>query len=361
MTKRLLFITPIFPTEIAGDRAVPFISQFTQQFVTDTDAEVDVISLMYPFSTQKYTVGKVTVYPMGSNFKSSLKQIPYLIKAVLKGKSLHKQNPYDGILCFWYRESALVGKLLSHWLCIKQIVWMLGQDINKNNKYIPLLKVPHDQLIMMSLQQGESFEAYHKIRIQKIANVAITRKLFPEFNSGQRNYDIIGVGNLGALKNYGFFIEIVSELKHKKWNAIIIGEGEEMAMLQEKVTRLGLSENIRFLGALRHKEVLDYMNQSKIFLHTSKSEGGGTVLQEALYSGCRVVSTIAVENNLTQDAFYFSTEKQALVHQMDHLLEKPLVHERIENFKMEDTVKSHLRGFLQRIENLLNPFCNGFE
>jgi glycosyltransferase involved in cell wall biosynthesis len=339
MTKRLLFITPIFPQHSAEDTVVPFISQFTQQFTEDTDVKIDVISLMYPFSTEQYTIGKVTVYPIGSNFKSFLKQIPFLIKAILKGKSLHKQNPYDGVLCFWYRESALVGKVLSRFLKIKQTVWMLGQDINKDNKYIPLLKIPRAQLVMMSLQQSDLFDDYHKIRIEKIANVAITRKLFPVFNSGARQYDILGVGNLGTLKNYTLFVDVISGLKRKNCNAIIIGEGEELAMLKAKVQQLGLSENIRFLGAMPHATVLDYMNQSKIFLHTSKSEGGGTVLQEALYSGCKVVSTIAVENNLETDNFYCSVEKQALADQIDVLLEKPLVHERIENFKMEDSIK----------------------
>jgi glycosyltransferase involved in cell wall biosynthesis len=339
VNKRLLFITPIFPKNNSEDSVVPFISQFTQQFNENTKVEIDVISLMYPFSTAKYSIDNITIYPMGSYFKSFVKQIPYFIKAILKGKSLHKQNPYDGILCFWYRESALVGKVLSRLLNIKQTVWMLGQDINKDNKYIWLLKIPHDRLIMMSLQQSDLFYEYHKIHIQKIANVAITRKLFPEFNSGERKYDILGVGNLGALKNYSLFIDIISDLKYKNYNAIIIGEGEEMAMLKEKVKQLGLTENLRFLGALPHATVLDYMNQSKIFLHTSKSEGGGTVLQEALYSGCKVVSTIAVENNLSEENFYFNSERQALVNQMNLLLEKPLVHQRIENFKMENTIK----------------------
>ncbi len=338
MSKRLLFITPIFPKNISEDHVVPFVSQFTKQFEKITDCEIDVISLMYPFTKEKYSLGNINVYPIGSNFKPSFKQIPHLLKAILKGRSLHKRHKYDGILCFWYRESAMVGKALCNLLQIKQVVWMHGQDINKDNKYISLLKIPHQQLVMISLQQSDFFFQNHKIRVPKIADVAVTRDLFPVFNTDERVYDVVGVGNLGALKNYSLFLDIISLLGRNNYKIIIIGDGEEMDMLKEKSKQLGLG-NIHFLGKLTHKEVLDYLNKSKVFLHTSKSEGGATVVQEALYSGCKVVCTIALENKLEGDHFYFNTDKEQLANQVATLLSKPLEHKRIENFKMEDSIK----------------------
>jgi glycosyltransferase involved in cell wall biosynthesis len=339
MSKRLLFITPIFPQNSSEDHVVPFVSQFSQQFEKITDCEIDVISLMYPFTKEKYSLGNINVYPIGSNFKSIFKQFPHLLKAILKGRSLHKRHKYDGVLCFWYRESTLVGKVLCYLLKIKQVVWMHGQDINKDNKYISLLKIPHQQLIMISLQQSDFFFQNHKIRIRKIANVAVSRNLFPSFNEEERPYDIVGIGNLGALKNYALFIDIISLLEPKNYNVIIIGDGEEMKMLKEKCKQFGLSDNINFLGKLTHKEVLDYLNKSKVFLHTSKSEGGATVVQEALYSGCKVVCTIDMESSFEGDHFYFSTDKEQIANQVATLLSKPLEHKRIENFKMEDSIK----------------------
>ncbi len=339
MTKKLLFITPIFPKSIDEDSVVPFISQFTQSFAQNTNVEIDVISLMYPFFSKKYAVGNVNVYPIGSKFKSIFRQIPFLIKAIFKGNSLGKKNKYDGILCFWYRESALIGWFLSYLLNIKQIVWLLGQDINADNKFIKLLKIPKNQLVLMSKQQSDLFFKYHNIKIDKIANVAITRNLFPELNVNLREIDILGVGNLGALKNYSLFIEIISLLENKNFKAVIIGDGEEMELLKKLTFELEISDKIIFLGALSHIDVLKFMNNSKIFLHTSKSEGGGTVLQEALYSGCKVVSTIAIETKIDDDDFYFSQEKEKLLNKIDFLLSKNLMANRIENFKMEDSIQ----------------------
>lgn len=345
MSKRLLFITPIFPRDLSEDTVVPFISQFTQQFGEVKEVKIDVISLMYPFSSKPYKINNITVYPIGSGFKKAIKKIPSLCKAIYKGILLCRKNKYDGILCFWYRESALVGQILSKLFPKKMVIWMLGQDINKDNIYLKLLRIPKENLVLMSLQQSELFYENHKIKIDKIANVAINRVAFPELNNGERKIDILGVGNLGALKNYSLFVEILSKIENKNLNAVIIGNGEELEMLKAKANQLGLTENLNFTGALSHKKVLDYMNNAKVFLHTSKSEGGGTVLQEALYSGCKVVSTIAVEKTETLENFYFSTNKEELSAKVSAYLNHPGIPKRIEHFKMEDTISMIYHAF----------------
>lgn len=338
MSKRLLFITPIFPKDAAEDTVVPFIIQFTQQFTSDTTVKIDVISLMYPFSKTPYKIGNIDVFPIGSRFKKSVQQLPYLIKAIYKAIRLSRKNKYDGVLCFWYRESALVGKIASYLMRKKLIVWMHGQDINKDNSFISFLKIPKEKLVMLSQQQREFFYQNHQIKVDKIANVAISRAKFPELNNSERKIDVLGVGNLGALKNYSLFIELLSRLKQKNLKTVLIGNGEEMEMLMKKAAKLGLTESVHFTGALSHKEVLEYMKNAKVFMHTSKSEGGGVVLQEALYSGCKVVSTIDIENVEQLDCFYFGTEPNELSAKIDSYLNDGKIPERIEHFKMEDTI-----------------------
>ncbi|MBF6641197.1 glycosyltransferase [Flavobacterium sp. J49] len=345
MSKRLLFITPIFPQNASEDAVVPFIFQFAQQFGKDKEVTIDVISLMYPFSTKPYAINDITVYPIGSRFRKSIRKIPFLCKAIFKGIQLCRKNKYDGVVCFWYIESALVGNIISHLFQKKMVVWMLGQDINKDNAYLKLLKIPKEKLVMISLQQSEHFYNNHKIKVDRIADVAINRAVFPEFNLGERKIDVLGVGNLGALKNYTLFIEILSMLENKNCKAVIIGEGEELEDLKAKANQYGLANNILLTGALSHKEVLNYMNNAKVFLHTSKSEGSGTVLQEALYSGCQVVSTIAVENTETLDQFYFSLNKEDLSAKVSAYLNHPNIPKRTEHFKMEDTISVIYKAF----------------
>ncbi len=348
MANRLLFITPLFPKNDDFDYVVPFVTDFSNHFADETDVKIDVISLMYPFTSKKYEYGKLTVYPIGSKFKNKISLLPYLLLAVAKGIALCRKKEYDGILCFWYRESALIGRILSKLFKIKQIVWMHGQDINKDNKYVNLLKIPASQLIMVSEQQRNFFQENHGIYIEKIANVAINRNSFPELNNSARSIDILGVGNLSALKNYSLFIDIVADLK-KEFPVIRVlhfgGDSGEKQTLTHKINDLKLDSNIVLKGTISHKEVLDNMNNAKVFLHTSKSEGGGTVLHEALYSGCHVVSTIAIEEDETTDTFYFNTEKQKLVERIRLVLNHPKPSKRVERFRMEDSVDLIYRCF----------------
>ncbi len=341
MTKRLLFISPLFPKNDDFDYVVPFVTNFSNHFANKTEVKIDVISLMYPFTSKKYEYGKITVYPIGSKFKSKLNLLPYLLLAVIKGIALCRKNHYDGILCFWYRESALIGKIIAKAFHLKQIVWMQGQDINKDNKYINLLKIPHSHLVMISDQQRHFFYKNHKIYVEKIANVAVNRVVFPELNTA-RSIGILGVGNLSALKNYSLFVEIVADLK-EEFPAIHVvhcgGDSGEKETLLKKINNLGLNDNIVFKGTITHKEVLDTMNNAMVLLHTSKSEGSGTALHEALFSGCQVVSTIAIEEDETLDSFYFSVEKQKLVERIRFILNNPKPVKRVERFKMEDSVE----------------------
>ena len=342
MNKRLLFITPIFPKNIEEDNVVPFISQFTKRFALDTaiEIEIDIITLMYPFTTEKYSIANINIYPLGSNFIPFFRQIPFLFRAVLKGTQLNKEHKYDGILCFWYRESALVGRILNLILHVKQIVWMHGQDVKKSNKFLKILKISVENMVMISTHQKKYFYKNCGIYVDKIANVAVDKKQFPTLNKGERKFDVIGIGNLGNLKNYSLFIEIISQLNNKNLRILIIGDGEEKTMLLKKIATLGLSENITLTGSLPHHEVLKHLNDAKVFLHTSKFEGNSTVIQEALYSGCKVVSTIEIETTFyIDDNFYYNTDKNHLTERIDRLLHKKLIANRIENFRMEDTIQ----------------------
>ncbi|MGK4566194.1 hypothetical protein [Flavobacterium sp. 3HN19-14] len=147
----------MFPEHAGEDVIVPFITHFSEAFSDHPDCEVDMIALMFPSKSEPYNFGKITVYPIDSGYKKNVFILPYLIKAVFKGIQLQRKNKYDGILCFWYRECAFIGQIVSRIFKVKSLVWMLGQDVKKNNIYLRLLKFPRQQIIMMSAQQRDIF------------------------------------------------------------------------------------------------------------------------------------------------------------------------------------------------------------
>ena len=159
MTKKLLFIAPLFPQNNEEDYIAPFVSQFSTAFTEKANIEIDLVSLFFPKS-KPYNYNNINVYPIGSGFKKYYLFLPYLIKAIYKGFLLCKKNKYDGILCFWYRESSLLGKILSSIFKIKLRVWMLGQDAKSTNKYPKLIKLSGEEIIMISEHQKLIFLHY---------------------------------------------------------------------------------------------------------------------------------------------------------------------------------------------------------
>lgn len=340
MQKKILFISPMFPENEDKNVVLPFITQFTQEFSNSPDVHVDVLTLMFPKS-ENYFFENIRVYPVGSGFKKSFRIIPYFIKAIFIGIQLCRKNKYEGILCFWYAQSALIGKALSKIFKIKQIVWMLGQDVKKENKYLKIIKINPENIIMASAQQRAIFYENHKIYVDKIANVSIDTKRFPELNTRKRNIDVLGVGNLGLLKNYALFVAIIAELKLQfpTIKAVICGgDSGEKENLIKQAEISGIAENIFFTNAVPHKKVLEYMNDATVFLHTSKFEGNPGVVQEALYSGCQVISTISMEDSETMDDFFHSTEKIELTEKIKYILKNPPPAKRVEKFKMKNTI-----------------------
>ena len=348
MGKRLLFITPMFPKNKSEDVVVPFITHFSEEFANSTDVQVDILSLMFPIS-KDYFFDKIKVYTIGSGYKRNFRMIPYLIKAVLKGTYLNRKKKYDGILCFWYGHSALIGKMISIIPKTQQAVWMLGQDVRKGNRFLNWIKVSPHQIVMVSHQQRDIFFKNHNIYVQKIANVAINPKRFPKINKNKREIDIIGVGNLSPLKNYSLFIDIIHALIKEFPDISVIlcgGDGEDKKLLLKKVNDFDLTNNIKFIGTVPHKKVLDLMNNTSVLLHTSKFEGNPTVVQEALYSGCQVISTIPMEGGSEIDTFYYSISKVEIINKIKSILNNQnFLAQRTEKFKMTDTINVIYKTF----------------
>ncbi len=101
------------------------------------------------------------------------------------------------------------------------------------------------------------------------------------------NY-IVCVGRLTRQKGFDLLIEAFYKLKDKSMKLLIIGEGEEEKNLKEIALRLHLLDRIIFLGF--QDNPYKYMKHSNCFVLSSRWEGFGLVLAEALVTGTQVVS-----------------------------------------------------------------------
>lgn len=118
------------------------------------------------------------------------------------------------------------------------------------------------------------------------------------------------VGNFIEQKNHTFLIDVFADLVKTDPNYILllISDGALMEMIKSKVDKLGLSENVIFLG--KTTEVSNYIQAMDIFLLPSLYEGLPVVLIEAQASGipCIVSDKVAEEANLTGTIKYLDIE-----------------------------------------------------
>lgn len=93
---------------------------------------------------------------------------------------------------------------------------------------------------------------------------------------------IVTVGRLTYQKGIEYLAQIaVSVLKkHRDWKWLILGDGEDRNILEQAISENNLEDQLILKGTVDHVEW--YLNRAKLFVLTSRYEGFGMCLVEAL-------------------------------------------------------------------------------
>lgn len=112
---------------------------------------------------------------------------------------------------------------------------------------------------------------------------------YPDIHSSQNNKTVISVGRYDPVKGFDMLIDAwaIVASKHPDWNLIIVGPGEKIPY-QEQVKRLGLEQSISCKGA--SDRIFDEMAEASFYVLSSRSEGFGLVMVEAMAVGLPCVA-----------------------------------------------------------------------
>jgi glycosyltransferase involved in cell wall biosynthesis len=103
---------------------------------------------------------------------------------------------------------------------------------------------------------------------------------------------ILMIGRLAKIKNFEFAVRIFSHLKKtstESFKLLIVGAGPDEQKIRDLVFGLGLAESVFFTGVI--SDLRDVYSGSDMFLHTSRHEGHGIVVLDAMFAGLPVVSS----------------------------------------------------------------------
>ena len=125
-------------------------------------------------------------------------------------------------------------------------------------------------------------------------NVLITKSKESVNHKWYNNNEVFVITAVGRLTNQKDFINLINafELIAHSLNSVrlvIIGDGEQKKILKSLVENLNLDSKVEFLGF--QSNPYKFMKASNLFVMSSKWEGPGHVLIEALGLGCPVITT----------------------------------------------------------------------
>ena len=172
----------------------------------------------------------------------------------------------------------------------------------------------------------------------------------PWFNENSSSV-IIGIGRFGDQKDFATLLkafEIVS-LNRGNLKLLLFGEGKQRVMLEKMASDLGIAEKVRMPGYTRNP--YHYMKRAALFVLTSRFEGFGNVVAEALACGCNVVSTNCKSgpSEILDGGKYGALAKVgdpediaiAITKMLDNPLPKELLISRAEYFSEERAVENY--------------------
>ena len=234
------------------------------------------------------------------------------IAILLSGHKILKKNKIDFIITFNVFPYGIISWFLSVLHKKALVLCFVGSDYNYYLK-----KQPYRYFIIKACNRASMIICNGSHMIEGLKEIGIDNKkmiLHPNFVSNEWyentldlhdvKYDIITICELIELKNVDVIIRAIKFLTDKGMsvNACIVGDGKEREKLISLIEKLGLQSSIHFVGF--QDNVLSFLQESKIFVQTSRSEGLSLALIEALAAGVVPITTKAgSEKDIIKDGY----------------------------------------------------------
>lgn len=146
-----------------------------------------------------------------------------------------------------------------------------------------------DYIVTLTKQDCDNYKKLlgRKKNIKPIYNMI--SKIESDSNVSRENW-IVMSGRLTYQKGIDYLVEVAKQVlpKHPNWKWLILGEGEDRYKIEDTQKQYGLEEQLILEGRVENVEW--YLNRARLMVLTSRYEGFGMCLVEALQMGVPCVS-----------------------------------------------------------------------
>ncbi|MBO4965315.1 MAG: glycosyltransferase family 4 protein [Muribaculaceae bacterium] len=264
----------------------------------DSEPGIEVVTIKDPFTKTKYAYSRLymllfyypVIYPQ------------FIYHAIRKGR---KRN-VAAVICHSY-WLAFVGYVLARIFKAKYISKFYGIGMPSLPGHPDLLRkssfwYPADLFIITNdgsngyeyaLKRGVSADkiAFLRNGIEKQANLNKDDLLYKRLAPNNEKL-LLTVSRLVSSKNVDKIIDAFYELSKTMSGIrlVIVGDGLQRKELETKVSQLGISDRVCFVGAVYHKDIFRYQSVADIFISMNAISSLSNPVFEAMASGRCVIA-----------------------------------------------------------------------
>lgn len=156
-----------------------------------------------------------------------------------------------------------------------RIKWILMEILAKN----------YDKFVVLTNGNKNEWKS-----LQNMEVIANPLSFYPKESSSTQNRKVIAVGKQSYQKGYDLLLEAWQEVVKKLhgWQLNIYGKFDESQQLEQKANELNIAKNVNFYPP--EKNIQSKYLESSIYVMSSRFEGFGMVLIEAMACGVPCVS-----------------------------------------------------------------------
>ena len=278
-------------------------------------------------------------------------------------REINKSN-YDIVIGVEGRNSMLLGRIKDKIKC-KTVGWQHNSYdayFRTNKKYI----WHQDEVFRRYASRLDKYVVLtddDKEKIKKRLNLDIVRIYNPlSFSSKNKskciNKKIISVGRITSQKGFDLLIKAFKNVckTHNDWSLEIVGDGEDKEKLENLIKDFEIQDNVKIKPFT--KDIVENYVDSSIFVSSSRWEGFGLVITEAMECGLPV---IAFNNSGPKEII--NKENGILVDCEDIEMLSNEINSLIENkFKLSNLSKKSIKRASDfNIENIIRDWTKMFE
>lgn len=146
-------------------------------------------------------------------------------------------------------------------------------------------------------------------------------KIKSYITKGEKDIKLLWVGGIWPRKGLKLLIDALGNSHFRSFQLDIIGTGNDRQQCEDLVASYGMTERVRFLGALPYNEVNEYYDEVDVFVFTSLRDTSGNVVLEAMAHGLPVIALnhhgvgeiVTQETGTLIDITDYSTIRQKIV------------------------------------------------